>query len=51
MHGAGGLNQDVPLAKAFAMNRTLRLADAPDEVDEHALAGSQLSGQRKRREA
>ena len=35
------------------MNRTLRLADAPrhGQVDEHALAGAQLSGQRKRREA
>jgi acyl-CoA dehydrogenase len=51
VHGAGGLNQDVPLARAFAMNRTLRFADAPDEIHEHALAGAELSRQGKRLEA
>ena len=45
VHGAGGLSQDFPLAEAFAMNRTLRFADGPDEVHEHAaLAGAELSG-------
>ena len=51
VHGAGGLSQDFPLAEAFAMNRTLRFADGPDEVHKHALAGAELSRQRKRREA
>jgi acyl-CoA dehydrogenase len=51
VHGAGGLSQDFPLAEAFAMNRTLRFADGPDEVHEHALAGAELSRQRKCREA
>jgi acyl-CoA dehydrogenase len=46
-----GWSQDFPLAKAFAMNRTLRFADGPDEVHEHALAGAELSRQRKCREA
>lgn len=48
VHGAGGLNQDVPLAEAFAMKR---FRGRPDEVHEHALAGAVLSRQRKRREA
>ena len=47
VHGAGGLSQDFPLAEAFDMNRTLRFADGPDEVHEHAaLAGAELSRQR-----
>jgi acyl-CoA dehydrogenase len=52
VHRAGGLSQDIPLAEAFAMNRTLRFADGPDEVHKHAaLAGAELSRQRKRRKA
>ena len=31
-HGGGGVRQDFPLAAMYAHNRTLRLADGPDEV-------------------
>ncbi|TGZ81032.1 acyl-CoA dehydrogenase NM domain-like protein [Ascodesmis nigricans] len=31
-HGAGGVCQDFPLAKMWAGQRTLRIADGPDEV-------------------
>ncbi|CAG8668139.1 9212_t:CDS:2, partial [Acaulospora colombiana] len=31
-HGAGGLCDDFPLAHLYAMGRTLRIADGPDEV-------------------
>ena len=32
VHGAMGLSDDTPIAKTFAMNRFLRIADGPDEV-------------------
>ncbi|KAI5849398.1 acyl-CoA dehydrogenase/oxidase [Morchella snyderi] len=31
-HGAGGVSQDFPIAKMWAHQRTLRIADGPDEV-------------------
>jgi acyl-CoA dehydrogenase len=31
-HGGGGVCQEFPLASMYAHNRTLRLADGPDEV-------------------
>ncbi|MES2990156.1 MAG: acyl-CoA dehydrogenase family protein [Pseudomonadota bacterium] len=31
-HGGGGVSQDFPLAYSYAMARTLRIADGPDEV-------------------
>lgn len=31
-HGAGGVSQDFPLARMWAHQRTLRIADGPDEV-------------------
>ena len=31
-HGGGGVSGDFPLASAYAHQRTLRLADGPDEV-------------------
>lgn len=31
-HGAAGVSQDFPLAKMWAHQRTLRIADGPDEV-------------------
>jgi len=49
VHGAGGLSQDFPLARAFASIRTLRFADGPDEVHKNALARAELSRQRKGR--
>ena len=30
--GAEGMSQDTPLARLYALNRTLRIADGPDEV-------------------
>jgi acyl-CoA dehydrogenase len=50
VHGGGGLSQDFPLANAFAMNRTLRFADGPDEVHKAALARHELRRQRAARE-
>ncbi len=32
IHGAVGLSQDTPLAHLYAMTRTLRFADGPDQV-------------------
>ncbi|GAA0415526.1 acyl-CoA dehydrogenase family protein [Streptomyces luteireticuli] len=41
-HGAGGLSQDFPLARAYAAVRSLRFADGPDEVHVNALARAEL---------
>jgi len=45
VHGAGGLSQDFPLAKAFASVRTLRFADGPDEVHKRSLATREIKRQ------
>jgi alkylation response protein AidB-like acyl-CoA dehydrogenase len=37
-HGGAGVSEDFGLAKAYAHQRTLRLADGPDEVHERAIA-------------
>ncbi len=37
-HGGGGVSSDFGLAKAYAGQRTLRLADGPDEVHARAIA-------------
>jgi alkylation response protein AidB-like acyl-CoA dehydrogenase len=37
-HGAGGVSDDFGLANAYAHQRTLRLADGPDEVHSRAIA-------------
>jgi alkylation response protein AidB-like acyl-CoA dehydrogenase len=37
-HGAAGVSEDFGLAKAYAHQRTLRLADGPDEVHNRAIA-------------
>ena len=42
VHGAGGLSQDFHLAEWFAINRTLRIADGPDEVHKNSLAKAEL---------
>jgi acyl-CoA dehydrogenase len=42
-HGAGGVSEDFPLAMAYAHQRTLRLADGPDEVHRAAIAKLELS--------
>jgi acyl-CoA dehydrogenase len=42
-HGAAGVSGDFPLAYQWAGNRTLRLADGPDEVHRNAIAKLELS--------
>ena len=42
-HGAAGVSEEFPLAYQWAMNRTLRLADGPDEVHRNAIAKLELS--------
>jgi len=37
-HGGGGVCQDFPLSWMYAWNRTLRLADGPDEVHRAQIA-------------
>ena len=37
-HGGGGVSQDFPLAYSYAHQRTLRLADGPDEVHRNSLS-------------
>jgi acyl-CoA dehydrogenase len=41
-HGAAGVSEDFPLAYAYASQRTLRLADGPDEVHRDAIAKREL---------
>ncbi len=42
MHGGAGVSPDFHLAKAYAGNRTLRLADGPDEVHRETIAKMEL---------
>ncbi len=42
-HGAAGVSDEFPLAYQWAGNRTLRLADGPDEVHRNAIAKLELS--------
>jgi acyl-CoA dehydrogenase len=46
-HGGAGVSQDTFLASAWAMSRTLRLADGPDEVHIESIAKWELSKSRK----
>ncbi|HMU22379.1 MAG TPA: acyl-CoA dehydrogenase family protein, partial [Sphingorhabdus sp.] len=41
-HGGGGVSEDFGLASAWAHQRTLRLADGPDEVHNRAIARMEL---------
>jgi acyl-CoA dehydrogenase len=41
-HGGAGVCSDFPLALSWAMTRTLRLADGPDEVHREAIAKLEL---------
>jgi acyl-CoA dehydrogenase len=41
-HGAGGVTSDFPLARLWASQRTLRIADGPDEVHRNAIAKLEL---------
>jgi alkylation response protein AidB-like acyl-CoA dehydrogenase len=42
-HGGGGVSEDYGLASAYAHQRTLRLADGPDEVHARAIARIELA--------
>ncbi len=42
-HGAAGVSEEFPLAYQWAGNRTLRLADGPDEVHRNAIAKLELA--------
>jgi acyl-CoA dehydrogenase len=42
-HGGGGVSGDFPLAYAYASQRTLRLADGPDEVHRQSIAKLELA--------
>jgi acyl-CoA dehydrogenase len=50
IHGGGGVSSDFPLARAYAGQRTLRLADGPDEVHRRTVAQIELKKQREKRE-
>ena len=43
MHGAAGVSQDFPLAALWTSQRTLRLADGPDEVHRRVIARKELA--------
>ena len=42
-HGGGGVSDDFPLAYSYANQRTLRLADGPDEVHRMSIAKLELA--------
>jgi len=42
VHGGGGLSDDFPLAYFYAAQRTMRLADGPDEVHKRTIAQREL---------
>ena len=44
-HGGGGMCDDFPLAYAYTLARTLRLADGPDEVHRNAIAKHEIARQ------
>jgi len=47
MHGGAGVSPDFPLAEMFAMIRTLRIADGPDEVHRALIAKLELGKYKK----
>jgi acyl-CoA dehydrogenase len=42
VHGGGGVSNDFPLAYFFAAQRSMRLADGPDEVHKRTIAQREL---------
>ena len=42
VHGGAGVSADFPLAEFYAVGRTLRIVDGPDEVHEMVLARREL---------
>ncbi|NMN98340.1 acyl-CoA dehydrogenase family protein [Antrihabitans stalactiti] len=47
VHGGGGVTDDFPLASFYAHQRTLRLADGPDEVHKRTIARVELARMRE----
>jgi len=43
IHGALGVSQDTPLAQMWIGQRTLRIADGPDEVHRRVIARAELA--------
>lgn len=43
VHGGAGVSDDTPLAYMWALQRTLRFADGPDEVHRNSLAKLELA--------
>jgi acyl-CoA dehydrogenase len=43
IHGATGVSQWTPLARMYAAQRTLRLADGPDEVHWHVVGRAEIN--------
>jgi alkylation response protein AidB-like acyl-CoA dehydrogenase len=43
IHGGAGVSRDTPLAGIYALARTLRLADGPDEVHKGVIARIELA--------
>jgi acyl-CoA dehydrogenase len=42
VHGAAGVTQFYPLAHMYALSRTLRIADGPDEVHKMTIARREI---------
>ena len=51
VHGGGGVTDDFPLASFYAHQRTLRLADGPDEVHKRSIARRELRRRKNARES
>jgi len=51
MHGAAGISQWFPLADMWHAQRTLRLADGPDEVHHQVVARAEVSNRKADRAA
>ncbi|MBS44666.1 MAG: acyl-CoA dehydrogenase [Nocardioides sp.] len=51
VHGGGGVSNDFPLASFYAHQRTLRLADGPDEVHKRVVALRELRRRATERDA
>ena len=48
--GGGGVSSGFPLAKMWSSQRTLRLADGPDQVHRRTIARLEIKKQREIRE-
>jgi acyl-CoA dehydrogenase len=42
VYGGAGVAQDTPLARMYALARTLRIADGPDEVHNMVVARREI---------